>query len=86
MPHNYFILGTNPRDPKQVKHEVNAAARRHGGTGRNTIYFDRANKRAYVFCGFSTEAKARNAATSIAKELGAKQHGVVVTATELGLR
>lgn len=86
MPHNYHVLGTNPKDPKQVKEDVQASARRHGGTGRNTIYFDRLNKRAYVFCGFSTEAKARKAVTSMAKELGAKQHGVVVTASELGLR
>lgn len=86
MPHNYLVLGTNPKDPKQVKQEVKASARRHGGTGRNTIYFDRSNKRAYAFCGFSTEAKARSAVKSMARELGAKQHGVVVTARELGLR
>jgi hypothetical protein len=86
MPHNYHVLSTNPKDPKHVKEEIQASARQHGGTGRNTIYFDRSNKRAYAFCGFPTEAKARSAVTPMAKELGAKQHGVVVTASELGLR
>lgn len=91
MPHNYIVIGTNPKDPATVKQDVTEAARANGGNDQNTFYVDLANNRVYAFCGFDQEAKAKTAVSAMVKALTKKAYnvresGVVATATELGLR